>query len=65
MTENWLCWIYQYGVGGLLFAGALALAWSRRVLRPADPADRKLLATLVAGYFAFAVVHGLWIFLAG
>ena len=61
MAENWICWLYQYGVGGLVFFGTLTLATWTQALRPANRADRWLLALLVSGFFAFAAIHGFWI----
>ncbi len=61
MTGNWLCWLYQYGLGGLLFLGILGSAVQTRALRLDSPSDRRLLIILLIGFFAFLTIHGLWI----
>lgn len=61
MPEKWLPWLYQYGVGGLVFFLSLWAAIRGGALKPKSETDRKLLIVLVAGYFAFLAVHGLWI----
>jgi hypothetical protein len=61
MHENWLCWLYQYGVGGMVFVGTLGLAVWSQMLRPDVREDRWLLGMLLSGMAAFAVGHALWI----
>ena len=61
MTETWLCWLYQYGIGGVVFFGTLGLAISTGALRWTQRRDRRLLVVLVAGFFAFLAIHGIWI----
>jgi uncharacterized membrane protein len=61
MTNVWICWIYQYGVGGLVFFGTLVLALRAGALRLEQAIDRRLLTLLVAGYFLMAALHGVWI----
>ncbi len=58
----WLPWFYQYGVGGLMAAGTILLAWRAGALSLSRPGDRRLLAALAAGYLSFAVLHAVWIF---
>ena len=61
MADKWIPWLYQYGVGGLIFFATITLAIRSRALRLADRADRRLLAVLLAGFFMFLAIHGLWI----
>lgn len=61
MTGPWLCWLYQYAVGGVLFFGVLGLAiWAGAA--PLNGArNRRLLLILLGGYFALAALHASWI----
>lgn len=61
MAAKWVPWLYQYSVGGLLFFATLWAAMRCGALRREDFSDRWLLRILVAGFFAFLVVHGFWI----
>jgi hypothetical protein len=61
MTEPWLPWLYQYGVGGAVFFGTIALVLSSGALPLTVRANRLILGALVLGYFALATIHGLWI----
>jgi hypothetical protein len=61
MDEQWLCWLYQYGVGGLVFGVSIWLA-ARAGALPIDRYSRRgMLAILVAGYLGLAAIHGVWI----
>jgi cytochrome bd-type quinol oxidase subunit 1 len=61
MTSPWLCWLYQYAVGGVLFFGALILALRASALRLDEARNRRLLAVLLGGYFVLAAIHAGWI----
>ena len=61
MTSPWICWLYQYAVGGVLFFGALGLAVYSGAARLEEARSRRLLAALLAGYFALASLHASWI----
>lgn len=61
MAEKWLPWIYQYGVGGLFFFITLWIAARNGALRRGNRSDRSLFWALLAGFFAFSAIHGLWI----
>ncbi|MCU0960425.1 MAG: hypothetical protein MUF48_09995 [Pirellulaceae bacterium] len=61
MISPWICWLYQYAVGGALFFGALGLAVFSDAVRLEKPRDRWLVVTLLAGYVALAVLHASWI----
>lgn len=61
MPEKWIPFLYQYGVGGLLFFVTLWAAKRSGALKLDNYADLRLLAMLVGGFFAFLAIHGLWI----
>ena len=61
MSDAWLPWLYQYGVGGIVFFVTIALVLRAGALPLSVPANRRILAALVVGYFALAAIHGLWI----
>lgn len=61
MTSPWICWLYQYAVGGVFFFGALGLAVYSGAARLKDTPDRRLLGVLLGGYFALAALHACWI----
>jgi hypothetical protein len=61
MTSPWICWLYQYTVGGVLFFGAIGLAVRSGAARLEEARDRRLLGVLLAGYFALAALHACWI----
>ncbi|MGH7771149.1 MAG: hypothetical protein ACREQA_02800 [Candidatus Binatia bacterium] len=61
MAERWIPWLYQYGVGGLIFFATLWLVIRTGALQPRNRTDRWLLTLLLAGFFVFLAVHGLWI----
>ena len=59
----WLSWLYHYGVGGLLFAGSLALASFSGAFDLKRRYDRRLVAVLVGGLLTWMSWHALWIVL--
>jgi len=61
MTSPWICWLYQYAVGGVLFFGALGLAVYSGAAQLEEARNRRLVAALLAGYFALAALHASWI----
>ena len=61
MTSPWICWLYQYAVGGVLFFGALGLAVHSGAARLEEPRNRRLVVALLGGYFALAALHASWI----
>lgn len=61
MNEQWLCYVYQYGVGGVFFFGSIVLAVKSGAHVLTDRINRSVVAGLVIGYFAFMLIHGLWI----
>ena len=64
MTNTWICWLYHYGVGGLLFVASIVLALRAKALRLEHVPDRRLLIAVVAGVMGFMAVHAAWIALA-
>jgi len=61
---DWTSFLYGYGVGGLLFATPILLAWKKGALRLDRPEGKRLLAGLLVTYLAYFTVHGLWTYLA-
>ncbi len=59
--NTWLPWIYQYGVGGLIFVCSLVLAIRTGAVRLDRWFDRRLLIVLVVGLLVLVSAHGLWI----
>ena len=62
--NTWVPWIYQYGLGGLIFVGSLVLAVRTGALRLDRWFDRRLLIALAVGLLAFMTGHAIWIALA-
>jgi hypothetical protein len=58
MDERLLTFLYQYGVGGLVFVGSLVLLWRHGLLgeRPAE--RRRWVILLLLGLLAYALVQG-------
>jgi len=63
-VEHWYSYLYCYGVGGLIFATGLFLGLKNRVLKLERQRDRMILFALLGAYFYYAVVHGVWNYLA-
>ncbi len=59
--NTWLPWIYQYGLGGMVFVASLVYLCRAGALRPSLWFDRRLLIALVAGLLVFMTAHALWI----
>lgn len=58
----WLPWIYQYGVGGLLFSSILVFCHRKGAIDLKKPRDRWLVLSLVLGFLSFAALHGFWVY---
>jgi len=57
-SHSWLPFIYQYGVGLLIFVIGLGLTLKAGSFRPReDPRHRKWLAILIDGYIWYATMH--------
>ena len=63
--SNWLPWVYQYAVGGVIFVVSLVIALRTGALRLDRSIDRRLLIVLVIGLLAFMAGHAVWIAFAG
>lgn len=61
MDEQWLCYAYQYSVGGLLFFSSLLFAVKSGAHSQKTVINRRLSGVLIFGFFLLAAVHGLWI----
>ncbi len=58
MNERLLTFLYQYGVGGLVFFGSLLLLWRRGMLGSGSAERRRWVLLLVMGMVAYALVQG-------
>ena len=63
--NTWLPWIYQYGVGGLIFAVSVIVVLRSGALRLDRSIDRRLLIALAIGLLGFMAGHAAWIAWAG
>lgn len=64
MNERLLTYLYQYGVGGLVFFGSLLLLWRRGMLGGESAERRRWVLWLVLGLVAYALVQGALQFVA-
>jgi hypothetical protein len=60
----WAAWLYQYGIGGVLFCLSLFLALRTGAVSWHVERDRNAILALVLGLGAFMLVHAAWIQLA-
>jgi hypothetical protein len=58
MDERLLTYLYQYGVGGLVFVGSLLLLWRRGMLGGHSTERRRWVLLLLLGLLAYALVQG-------
>ena len=58
--ENWLSFLYLYGVGGLLFSIPILLSIKKKSLSLKKTKDRRLLGMLIFGYVFYFVLQGGW-----
>jgi drug/metabolite transporter (DMT)-like permease len=58
MSERLLTYLYQYGVGGLVFLGSLVLLWRTGMLGSDRRTRRIWVALLVLGVVLYAVAQG-------
>ena len=63
MSEPWLAWLYQYGIGGGIFALSLILLFRTGAVRRHHLKSRIVVLTMVAGLTIFAAIHAIWILL--
>lgn len=64
VDSPWLPFIYDYGVGGLLFATTIYLGIRVGAIDLTRPVDRRTLVLTVVGFLLFASVHAIWIAIA-
>ena len=58
-SHSWLPFIYQYGLGGIIFVFGLALTLKAGSFTPStNPRHRKWLVVLILGYIWYFVLHG-------
>jgi hypothetical protein len=58
-SHSWLPFIYQYGLGGVIFVVGLVLTLKAGSFTPStNPRHKKWLAVLVLGYIWYFVMHG-------
>lgn len=55
-----ISWVYQYGVGGLVYAGGAIVCIRAGVLDLKDPSERGSFIFATAGLVTFAVIHALF-----
>lgn len=60
----WLPFLYDYAVGGSLFAATIYLGIRVGAIDLGRSTDRNTLLLLVAGILLFATTHAIWIWLA-
>jgi hypothetical protein len=64
MHNGWLTYLYQFIVGGLFFAAGTIYVVVTKSANLKLAEDRKWVIALVAGFFGFAIVFGVWTYLA-
>ncbi len=57
----WYPWLYQYGVGGVIFVVSVVLLLRSGALNLRHLPHRFLLGALIAGLLGFAAFHAFWI----
>lgn len=63
MSDPWLAWLYQYGIGGGLFALSLVVLFRVGAVRWRNLKNRIVVAMMVTGLLLFAAIHATWIIL--
>jgi hypothetical protein len=61
MSDAWTAWVYQYGIGGTLFALTLVAMFRTGAVRWHNLKNRIVVATMIAGLLLFAGIHAAWI----
>lgn len=64
MSEHWISFFYLYGVGGLLFFGAISLGLNKKVINLKHKTDQRLFVGFLIAYFSYALFHAWWNFKA-
>ena len=62
MDENWICWLYQYGIGGAVFFSTIFIAKKTGAFPKGELERKNLSKTLILGYVFFLSVHAAWIY---
>ena len=62
--QTWLPFFYLYGVGGIAFLLGTFLIYKTGALRASYETHKKWIWVLVYGYFFYAFIHALFIYLA-
>lgn len=57
-SHSWLPYIYQYGLGGVIFVIGLWITLKSGCFDPARPKHRKWLVVLILGFVWYMVLHG-------
>jgi hypothetical protein len=61
---HWLTYLYQFGVGGLVFGGGLFLILRTRACDLSIKSEKTWFRALIIGYVALALAYLLWILAA-
>ena len=62
--QTWLPFFYLYGVGGFAFLLGTFLIYKTGALRASNETHKKWIWVLFYGYFFYAFIHALFIYLA-
>ena len=63
--HSWLPFIYQYGLGGVIFIVGIIFTLKSGSFTPkTNPKHKKWLSILILGYVWYLVMHGAWILAA-
>ena len=62
--QTWLPFFYLYGVGGIAFLLGTFLIYKTGALRVSYETHKKWIWVLIYGYFFYAFIHALFIYLA-
>ena len=62
--QTWLPFFYLYGVGGIAFLLGTFLIYKTGALRVSYETHKKWIWVLLYGYFFYAFIHALFIYLA-
>ncbi len=64
-SHTWLPYLYQYGLGGVIFIIGIVMTLKATSFRPkTNPKHKKWLSILILGYVWYLVMHGAWILAA-
>lgn len=64
-SRSWLPFIYQYGLGGVIFVVGIILTLKSGSFSPrSNPKHKKWFSILILGYVWYFVMHGAWILAA-